>query len=90
LVAESNGKIVGTVLGTHDGRKGWINRQAVDHVFRRKNIAKKLVSEAEKWFEESGLEIFACVIENHFACKYCFLNLDMISLAISSISVSFL
>jgi ribosomal protein S18 acetylase RimI-like enzyme len=61
--AELNGRIVGTVLGTHDGRKGWINRLAVDTEFRRKNIAKKLVSEAEKWFEESGLEVFACVIE---------------------------
>jgi len=64
LVAELNGKIVGTVLGTHDSRKAWINRLAVDTEFRRKNIAKKLVSEAEKWFGERGLEVFACVIEN--------------------------
>ena len=63
LVAELNGKIVGTMLGTHDGRKGWINRLAVDAEFRRKNIAKKLVAEVEKWFEESGLEVFTCVIE---------------------------
>ncbi|MGZ4887063.1 MAG: hypothetical protein ACXVJK_04855, partial [Candidatus Aminicenantales bacterium] len=26
LVAESEGRVVGTVLATHDGRKGWINR----------------------------------------------------------------
>jgi ribosomal protein S18 acetylase RimI-like enzyme len=65
LVAESNGKVVGTVLGTHDGRKGWINRLAVDTEFRRKNIAKQLVSQAEKWFEEIGLEVFACVIEGN-------------------------
>ena len=63
LVAELDGKIVGTVLGTHDGRKGWINRLVVDTQFRRKNIAKQLVSEAEKWFEENGLDVFACVIE---------------------------
>ena len=63
LVAELNGKIVGTILGTHDGRKGWINRLAVDSELRRKNIAKQLVSEAEKWFAENGLDIFACVIE---------------------------
>ena len=65
LVAELNGKIVGTVLGTHDGRKGWINRLAVDTEFRRKNIARDLVSEAEKWFETSRLEVFACVIEGN-------------------------
>lgn len=28
LVAEINSRIVGTVLGTHDRRKGWINRLA--------------------------------------------------------------
>lgn len=64
LVAEWNGKIVGTVLGTHDGRKGWINRLAVDSAYRRKHIANRLVSEVENWFEENGLEVFACVIES--------------------------
>ena len=63
LVAELNGKIVGAILGTHDGRKGWINRLAVDTEFRRKNIAKKLLSEVEKWFGENGIEVFTCVIE---------------------------
>jgi hypothetical protein len=29
LVAELDGKMIGAVLGTHDGRKGWINRLAV-------------------------------------------------------------
>lgn len=63
LVAELNKKMVGAVLGTHDGRKGWINRLVVDTEFRRKNIATELVSEVEKWFKESGIEVFSCVIE---------------------------
>jgi ribosomal protein S18 acetylase RimI-like enzyme len=63
LVAEFNGKIVGTVLGTHDGRKGWINRLAVDTEFRRKNVAKRLVAELESRFEKIGLEVVACLIE---------------------------
>jgi ribosomal protein S18 acetylase RimI-like enzyme len=63
LVAEFNGKIVGTVLGTHDGRKGWINRLAVDTEFRRKNVAKRLVVELESRFEKIGLEVVACLIE---------------------------
>jgi len=29
LVAEVDGKLAGAVLGTHDGRKGWINRLSV-------------------------------------------------------------
>jgi len=63
LVAEFNGKIVGTVLGTHDGRKGWINRLAVDTEFRRKNVAKRLVAELESRFEKIGLEVVACLID---------------------------
>lgn len=64
LVAELNNKIIGTILGTHDGRKGWINRLAVDADFHRKNIAKRLVSELESWFEKSGLEVFSCIIDS--------------------------
>ena len=65
LVAEFNGKTVGTVLGTHDGRKGWINRLVVDAEFRRMNIAQRLIHEVENWIEESGLEVFTCVIEEN-------------------------
>ena len=63
LIAEVNDEIVGTALGTHDGRKGWINRVAVDSRFRRQKIAKRLVSKLESWFEKNGLEVFACMIE---------------------------
>ncbi len=63
LVAETDGRLVGCVLGTHDGRKGWINRLAVATEFRHQNIARKLVSALEEEFEKLGLEVFACVIE---------------------------
>lgn len=63
LVAETEGKIVGTVLGTHDGRKGWINRLAVDADYRRQKIASQLVKELENIFENVGLDVTACLIE---------------------------
>jgi len=63
LVAESNGKVVGSVLGTHDGRKGWVNRLAVDTEYRKKNIARSLVTELEHRFEQIGLDVIACLIE---------------------------
>ena len=51
------GKLVAVVLLTHDGRKGWINRLAVDPSFRRRGLASRLIAEAERWFvEEQGLE----------------------------------
>lgn len=49
---------------THDGRKGWINRLAVDPAYRRRGLASRLVAEAERWFtQELGLEIWAALIE---------------------------
>jgi len=64
LVAEINGKLVGSVFGTHDGRKGWINRLAVSPEFQRQNIAKKLIAEVEDRFSELGIEIIACLVED--------------------------
>jgi len=64
LVAEMDGEIAGTILGTHDGRRGWLNRLAVSGIFRHQNIAKKLVEEAERRLHELGIEIIACLIED--------------------------
>lgn len=64
LVAEDNDKVVASVLGTHDGRKGWINRLAVLTEYRNKGLAKKLVQEAEKRLHEIGIDIIACLIES--------------------------
>jgi len=64
LVAEEEGELVGAILGTHDGRKGWINRLAVLPAHRRKGIATALVSEVEKRLSARGIEIFAGQIED--------------------------
>ncbi|MEA3457242.1 MAG: GNAT family N-acetyltransferase [Candidatus Thermoplasmatota archaeon] len=64
LVAELSGKLVGSILGTHDGRKGWINRLAIAPEFRRKGIARKLVAEMEDRLSKFGIEIIACLVED--------------------------
>jgi ribosomal protein S18 acetylase RimI-like enzyme len=64
LIAEIDGVIGGVVFGTHDGRKGWINRLAVHPEFRNRNIAKKLVAEVEKQLLTNGIEIMTCLIED--------------------------
>ena len=63
LVAVANEIIAGVVLGTHDGRKGWINRLAVAKEFRRQKVASKLVAAAENRLNEFGIEVIACLIE---------------------------
>jgi len=64
LVAEINGAVVGAILGTHDGRKGWINRLAVAPLYQKKGIAKRLVQEVELRLSDIGINIVACLIED--------------------------
>jgi GNAT superfamily N-acetyltransferase len=52
------------VLATHDGRKGWINRLAVDAASRRRGIGARLVGAAEAWLDAEGMDILACLIES--------------------------
>ena len=63
LVATADKKFVGVVLGTHDGRKGWINRLAVAKDFRRQNVATRLVNAEETRLNELGIDVIACLIE---------------------------
>jgi ribosomal protein S18 acetylase RimI-like enzyme len=63
-VAEHEGNIIGAILGTHDGRKGWINRLVVAPVYRKKGIAKRLVQEVEKQLTAVGIDIIACLVED--------------------------
>ncbi len=65
LLAEIDAKAIGSVLLTHDGRKGWINRLAVIPEYRNKGIGKALVDEAERILEELGIGIYACLIEDY-------------------------
>lgn len=64
LVAEEDGRLIGSVLGTHDGRKGWINRLAVHPDYRRRGIGRRLVREVEQRLEEMGIDIVAVLIED--------------------------
>ena len=63
LVAECRGRIVGVVFGTHDVRKGWINRLAVHPEFRRRGIAKLLVARCEAALAEQGIGIVSALVE---------------------------
>ncbi|MEE8594184.1 MAG: GNAT family N-acetyltransferase [Candidatus Bipolaricaulota bacterium] len=63
LGAEVDGVLVGVVLGTHDGRKGWINRLAVLPDHRERGIGRALVMETEKRFNGLGIKIVTCMIE---------------------------
>ncbi|OFW55796.1 MAG: hypothetical protein A2133_02880 [Actinobacteria bacterium RBG_16_64_13] len=64
LVAETGGELVGVVLGTHDGRKGWINRLAVAPAYRRRGLAGLLVQTVEARLSALGLDVTGALIES--------------------------
>ncbi|MFC4068518.1 GNAT family acetyltransferase [Actinoplanes subglobosus] len=47
LVADAEDAIAGVVMGTYDGRRGWIFRLAVHPAYRRQGLATRLVAELE-------------------------------------------
>ncbi len=62
-VEDDAGALVGVVLATHDGRKGWINRLAVRPGYRRQGVATALIRAAEDALRAKGIAIFAALIE---------------------------
>jgi len=58
-----DGELLGSVLASHDGRKGWINRLAVAPAHRRKGFARRLIGAAEEWLASQGVGIYACLVE---------------------------
>jgi ribosomal protein S18 acetylase RimI-like enzyme len=58
------GKLVGTAIGSDDGRKGWINRLAVDPAYQRRGVARSLIAEVERRLQGRGREIIAALVED--------------------------
>jgi ribosomal protein S18 acetylase RimI-like enzyme len=54
LVAEIDGKIIGTVLGGFDGRRGMVYHLAVVVEFRHHGVGAELMAELEKKLKEKG------------------------------------
>lgn len=63
FAAVTGNQVVGAVLGTHDGRKGWINRLAVRPEFRRRGVAAALVKTCDTAIRRQGIEIVAALVE---------------------------
>jgi ribosomal protein S18 acetylase RimI-like enzyme len=54
IVAEINNKIVGSVLGGFDGRRGMVYHLAVEAALRKKGLGALLMSELENRMKEKG------------------------------------
>lgn len=54
LVAESQNKIIGSVIGGYDGRRGLIYHLAVNPLFRGQGIGSQLMDEVESRLRAKG------------------------------------
>lgn len=53
VICDGN-KIIGTVLGTFNGRRAWIYHLAVHPLFQKKGLGSKLLQKAEQALKKTG------------------------------------
>ncbi|PKK84019.1 MAG: hypothetical protein CVT49_05175 [candidate division Zixibacteria bacterium HGW-Zixibacteria-1] len=58
------GIMIGVIVGTSDGRKGWLNRLAIDPDFRGRGLAAQLIKAAEDFLHGLGIKVLAVLIED--------------------------
>jgi ribosomal protein S18 acetylase RimI-like enzyme len=54
LVAEAEGRLIATVIGAYDGRRGFVYHLVVAEAHRRRGIAEALMAELEKRLVAKG------------------------------------
>ncbi len=57
-------ELIGSVIASDDGRRGWINRLAVRPSYRKKGVAKALIDAAESALRKRGRHLFCTHIES--------------------------
>ena len=63
LIAESDGRIIGSVFGSFDGWRGNIYRLAVHPESRRQGLARRLVEQLEVWLRDQGAKRVTALVE---------------------------
>ncbi len=70
FVALDEKEIVGTILGSHDGRRGFINHLAVKAQYRKHGIARKLVGNTIDSLKSAGMrKIVIFILKNNIAAQ---------------------
>jgi len=64
---DETGALIGTVFGTFDGRRGWVNRLATSPDQQGRGIATRLLAELERRLLAKGCAKINLLIEPHNA-----------------------
>ena len=74
LVAESNGQIVGTIMGGFDGWRGAISRLAVAEPYQRQGIGRALLKEVNARLARNGVKVIGALVEQDHPWAMAFWN----------------
>ena len=58
-----NAQLIGTAISNYDGRRGWVNRVAIDPDFRQRGYAGNLIDACIKQLESLGAVVICALIE---------------------------
>lgn len=70
IIAEDNGNIIGTALGSFDGRRGYIQKVVVRKDFRRKGFGQQLVQKVIEKLQAVGVTYISISIEDNLISFY--------------------
>jgi ribosomal protein S18 acetylase RimI-like enzyme len=65
LAYQEGDTLIAAVVVTHDSRKGWINRLAVDPTWQRQGLGSRLITAAENYLHAQGIQIIAALIHSN-------------------------
>ncbi len=85
ILIEDDGKIIGTALGSYDGRRGYLQKVVVHKDFRKHGVGKQLVLEVAKRLKDAGAVFIPISAEKELAMFYekCgFVKKDSISMSL--------
>lgn len=61
--AEIKGELIGVIVASSDGRKGYLNRIAVQARYRGQGIAQRLTLAAEDALRQEGIKVITLLVE---------------------------
>ena len=70
IFAEEDGRIVGTVLGSYDGRRGYIQKLVVEKSKRRMGIGEQLVRKILELLHDAGVSYIPLTVEKELVSFY--------------------
>lgn len=63
LGAFQQDRLIGVAVLSCDMRKGWVNRLAVAPEYRRRGVARTLITESERTLRSRGINLFCALVD---------------------------